>query len=93
MFKTKRRGVTVRGKRSSERKRFISLVMWLKSTVGLGNKMPTLHFNQSVLIQIKAMVIMNTIRSGIINSTPYGLGTVQRAVRASSQSNPYRDPM
>lgn len=83
----------VRGKQSSERKRFISLVMWLKSTVGLGNKMPTLHFNQSVLIQMKAMIIMNTIRSGIINSTPHGLGTVRRAVRAPSQSNPYHDPM
>lgn len=39
MFKTTRSGVMVRGgTKNSERKRFISLIMWLKSTVGMGKK-------------------------------------------------------
>lgn len=34
-------------------------------------------FNQSIVIQIKVMVIINIIIAGIINSTSHGLGTAQ----------------
>lgn len=46
-------------------------------------------FNQSILIQIKVMVIINIIIAGITNSTSHGLGTVHRPVQAYSQSYPY----
>lgn len=56
--------------------------MLLKSTVGMGKKMPTILFNQSILIQIKVMIIINIIIASIINSTSYGLGTVLSALHA-----------
>lgn len=56
--------------------------MWLKSTVGMGKKMPTIHFNQSILIQIKVMIIINIIIASVVKTTSYGLGTVLRALHA-----------
>lgn len=59
MCKTKRRGAMVCGKQSSEGKGFISLIMRLKSTTGMGNKMPAIHLNQSILLKIKMMLIIS----------------------------------
>lgn len=55
--------------------------------------MPTIHLNQSILIQIKVMMIINIIIASVINSTSCGSGTVLTALYAQSQGDPHHDPM
>lgn len=83
MFITKRSGVMVRGKQRVQKEKDLSASKCgIKSTVGMGNKMLTIHFNQSILVQIKVIIIINIIIASIINGTLYGLGTLLSAVHA-----------
>ena len=58
------------------------VVLTLVKTMVYVHRRPGKHnanspFNQSIVIQIKVMVIINIIIAGIINSTSHGLGTAQ----------------